>query len=149
MNTKDLTPKQLAAIRIAVAEIDGWERWKCYDGCVWLTMPDSDRCRQTWLAGGMTKTDQPVEQVRDDCPNYPADLNAVHEVEKLLTGPQWDMYTRFIDDIGRCGDKLPWQDINPSRVIDAYLVHANAMDKCFALLITVAPDKLEVIKANP
>lgn len=143
MNTKDLTPKQLAAIRIAVAEIDGWERWKHYDGCVWLTMPDSDRCRQTWLAGGMTKTDQQVEQVRDDCPNYPADLNAVRDVVMKMGIVPKRCIAENLEKV--CEDDLPgdvWGD--------AFAVqNATALQRCIALLMTLAPDKWEAIKANP
>lgn len=121
----NLTPKQIQAIRIAVAEVAGWNfvRLSTYND------------KRPVYAHPTT------EALTTELPNYPADLNAVHEVEMLLTGPQWNEYTRILDDIGRCGGKLPWQDINPSRVIDAYLVHANATDKCIALLMTLAHDK--------
>jgi hypothetical protein len=133
MNASDFTPKQIEAIRIAVAEVAGLTD-------VHETGNEHKRVVMHRASNG-----------RDWCitPDYPADLNAVHEVEKSLTGPQWDAYTHDLDAIGRRGDKVPWREMNPSRVIDAYLVHANATDKCIALLMTLAPDKWEAIKSNP
>jgi len=71
-------------------------------------------------------------------PNFPESLDAVATLEARLTGPEWDRYTDELDRITRKEPTaLPWKDMNPSRVIDAFLVHAKADQKCRALVASL------------
>jgi hypothetical protein len=133
MNASDFTPKQIQAIRIAVAEVAGKTE-------VRETVNDYVRdimCR--------------ANNGRDwsIVPNYPADLNAVHEVEKMLIASDEDGDFRcryhcvvLPDSLGI--DTDVWQHRFMWR-----LISATALQRCIALLMTVTPDKWEAIKANP
>jgi hypothetical protein len=79
-------------------------------------------------------------QQRYEIPNYLNDLNAMHEAEKVLTGKQWDVYCACLDRISRAA--LPaiipcWEEINPSRIIDAFQIHATADQRAEAFLRTL------------
>lgn len=68
--------------RIAIAEACGWKLeptqakggWKLYCGTVATTFWWNETKKPT------------LEQVSHAIPNYPNDLNAMHEAEKMLTG---------------------------------------------------------------
>jgi hypothetical protein len=58
-----------------------------------------------------------------------------------LTPIQWNLYTHYMEVItrGNCPAVMKgWQDINPSRVIDACLVHATADQKAEPFLKAIS-----------
>lgn len=64
-------------LRIAVAEAEGWRRWKRM-GQVWLTKPHDAETERVWLEKGeCTHTTDSVEFLRDDVPDYTTDRNAI------------------------------------------------------------------------
>jgi hypothetical protein len=122
-----LTPEQQQALRIAVAEIAGWKyiQWdKNWRG-------GSIEPKWLWIAPGQLSPLPNLQVV----PNYPADLNAVYEVEMTLgRGLLTEPYLKHLLEI------IPsqlWSDV----------VLASATDRCIALVMTLAPDKWETIKA--
>lgn len=76
--------------------------------------------------------------------NYLHDLNAVHEVEMKLGPVKWNLYTHYLEVVVRDPETEmfksgAWQGINPSRLIDACLVHATARQRCEALIRVINP----------
>lgn len=69
--------------RIAIATLLGWKLWE-FTGTnhdeVWWSDPNG------------------VSKLRDNPPDYLNDLNACHEMEKVLTNDQRDDYMGWIDD---------------------------------------------------
>lgn len=77
-----------------------------------------------------------------DSPNYPSDLNAMHEAERVLDADQCSTFVRLLDkyDDHAC---LFWEceRVNPDRDEIAYeafkLVHATAAQRAEAFLRTL------------
>lgn len=73
-------------IRIAIAESQGWTRYKhkSYEN-------DSD---QPWVPAGFDYDKSPYSLIRDtkELPNYTSDLNAMQEVEKTLRQDEQEIY---------------------------------------------------------
>lgn len=140
----NLTPKQIQALRIAVAEVAGWTLvnpktvaedagtpyWWSAAKRFWPWLPDS--VEVLWAL-------PPNERIFvSPIPNYPEDLNEVHIIQMRLTDDQWDAY---------------WQDLN--QVVEAVKINetyacwqsykriygATALQRSIALLMTLAPDK--------
>lgn len=111
-------------IRVAIAEKLNWVRKESPRG-VWYWYEQGGKF---FPAGA-----KPAYKL----PDFPNDLNACHEFEKSLTAVQWNLYTHFIEVVTR-GDIVSWlpgwMDINPSRLIDACLVHSTARQRCEAFL---------------
>ena len=80
--------------------------------CGWEAMPD-----------GHYHPDNPIGQTR---PDYPNDLNAMHEAEKVLTH---DQHIDYIDWLGLCCDDY-------GHKVWVY-VHATAAERCEAFLRTL------------
>ena len=129
-----LSPRQIEALRIAVAEIAGvkprLEGYNCVspiDGGICMSLEHREDC-QEWLdnlpEGSWAKrhTVQPWYSY----PNYTADLNAVHEVE---TG------------LGSSGKAIQYTMLVYAR----YGVLATALQRCIALVMTSRPEKWEEI----
>ena len=57
-----------------------------------------------------------------DCPDYPTDLNAMHEAEKVLTLPERRKYRKTL--LGHC---------EPASIA----IHANAAQRAEAFLLTI------------
>jgi hypothetical protein len=57
------------------------------------------------------------------CPDYPKDLNAMHEVENLLTPLQWVSYGRHLETL--CDETNTWP------------IHATAAQRAEAFLKTL------------
>ena len=79
-----MTPEQQ---RIAIAEACGWKNVDAGSGRVW----------------GVTTRHKGTPSEFDVCvdvPNYPFDLNAMHDAEKVLTDEQWDTYCYRLDEVG-------------------------------------------------
>lgn len=113
-------------IRIALAEFDGWKRVAPY------------KC-------GNTRVDWPVFEkggmrasiVSNTLPNYPNDLNAVHELEKKLNEVQKTVYGETLVKV----EIVDWgyypgeAEINWNSICD--LLSATASQRCEALLRTL------------
>jgi hypothetical protein len=73
----------------------------------------------------------PVDDGYAPIPNYPADLNAMHEAEKMLAKPsEWMGYISFLE---------PLADSNGA----GFIVHATARQRCIAF-IAVKQQPVEV-----
>ena len=122
-----MTPEQVKALsddelRIRVAELVGWTNVQQSDdavedisniGCGFVgTLPKCDECNKEFLF--------PV-------PDYPYDLNACHEMEEAIKGPDAAIYTSLltIDN--------PWMHI-----VGWNLLHATARQRCEAFVIAMS-----------
>jgi hypothetical protein len=86
-----MSPEQ----RITIAEAHGWKGISpqlLVGYAPWRKEPYSDRVNAC-----------PIDELDciplDPIPDYPFDLNAVHEVEKILTPEQWVSYQTFLDPL--------------------------------------------------
>jgi hypothetical protein len=129
--------------RIAIATFCGWQA---------IELRDSIKSgKKDWLSGLNPKPDEIVKVIDaesgeerapnesdygyETLPDYLHDLNAMHEAEKMLNGEQWNNYGRLVDYFSRSRtSRLPWKEMNPSRVIDAYLIHAEAEHRAGAFV---------------
>jgi hypothetical protein len=123
MNTSEFTPKQLQAIRIAVAEAAGWHHIH-YDG------PE--------LIVGHPRSQRKPDISPVPVPKYTESLDAVHEVENGLPIEKLVRYGHFLRDV------LTWKW--PRKRTSIF---ATALQRCIALLMTLAPDKWKAIKNDP
>jgi hypothetical protein len=83
---------------------------------------------------------EPESMGRDylDVPDYPSDLNAMHEAENLLTDAQSDRYISILDKM----------IVKPKRGICYYVAHATAAQRAEAFLRSLGlwePDVAESI----
>jgi len=79
--------------------------------------------------------DEQVTKHRAPLPDYPHDLNAVHEVEELLTTEQMFVYAlKLRDEILELHDD--WITFTMAQVI-----HATARQRCEALVLCLSHDK--------
>ena len=69
--------------------------------------------------GSLYKTPQGILR---DCPDYPTDLNAMHEAEKVLTLPERRKYRKTL--LGHC---------EPASIA----IHATAAQRAEAFLLTI------------
>jgi hypothetical protein len=113
-------------MRVMVADFVGWKFWPIVG----------------WTPPGTTP---PFTLGSYPClPDYCGSLDAIHEAEKALTGPQWTAYCKAVDRASRNGDnRLPFQSMNPSYVVDAYMIHATAQQKAEAICRVIHPEKYE------
>lgn len=96
------------AQRIAIATACGWT--PCYKGCNGKTwrLPDDSGCVQ-------------------NIPNYLNDLNACHEMEKVLTDAKWTVYREHLRTVVLGGIRLVSEWCKAD-------LHATAARKCEAFL---------------
>ena len=115
MTTQEVQALTDEEIRVKVAELQGWENVHRFNK--WQEGGPAS-CKDGDLVGDFNG------RTRCHLPNYPADLNACHEVEKMLTNEQWPAYSSTL-----------WRITNqaPSN----YECHASARQRCEALLITL------------
>jgi hypothetical protein len=101
-------------MRIAVAEACGWvyhenppSYWKWYHpDCGWASV--------------------------DELPNYPADLNATHEAEKVLDDDHWDRYLENLATVVEARRCYKASEADPRS-----FAHATALQRCEAFLRTL------------
>lgn len=105
------------AQQIAIAEARGWT----YVRSVADRNPDNDR--MSYLAGSLRSNKWDEWEV----PDYPNDLNAMHDAEKMLTDDQLIDYAEWL---GVCFDE------NPSKAC-VVLLRANATQRAEAFLRTI------------
>ena len=100
--------------RIAIAEACGWRRWsKLYPG----------KSEQGWR-----KDNQPFVR---NLPNYPNDLNAMHEAWKTLTPSQKVAFESHLYDVVVGGAEYHRNDDQP------YITNATAAQRARAFLETL------------
>lgn len=108
-----MTPEEQ---RIAIAEACGWGVVETHNGRL---------CGISTIAG----YDIPVE-----IPNYPNDLNAMHEAEGLVvTNPAWHMYLHEVVH-GRNAPEKDWETWSIT-------LHATAAQRAEAFCRTLWPEK--------
>jgi hypothetical protein len=96
--------------RIAIAEACGWKNVDAGSGRVW----------------GVTTRHKGTPSEFDVCvdvPNYPFDLNAMHDAEKVLVSLQWVSYSRRLQTL--CDESVTWP------------IHATASQRAEAFLRTI------------
>lgn len=134
-----LTPEQQQALRIAVAEIAGSKRIARQEG-IMLCHKEHSEGQLKW--GAMEST-APVEFIHDTVPDYPDDLNEVQELMPLLT---YEQAEAFEDSIHTQVKHSEAAVENPPPYGFAR-INASAQQRCIALVMTLAPEKWEAIKA--
>lgn len=119
--------------RIAIAEACGWQRWQSKDGSTVGLYKPSIELASYWAKEGCTLTDKPITPSDLNylkCPNYPSDLNACHEMEKVLDNEQQAIYyhqlCKLTDALGPAGHTFHW-----------YPAVATAPQRCEAFLRTM------------
>lgn len=120
--------------RIALAEWDGWNSYKCGASSVapgkWRLVPPNPK----QLVAELFETRE--EAFVEYTPDYPSDLNAVHELEKKLTEQQRLFYMRkliqdeSVDDAFHVTNGMVWD-----------MTHANAAQRCEALCRMLWPER--------
>lgn len=86
-------------LRIKVAELCGWVRktgnWNYHNTstCTHRQEVGMENAREWWHLPGRHHGSSGTDVLKDDrLPNYPRDLNAMHEAEGGLTDKQYDRY---------------------------------------------------------
>jgi hypothetical protein len=76
----------------------------------------------------------PVKVIRCDVPDYPNDLNAMHEAEKTLTHQEQAVYTqKLMDAVSRSARA---NDGTIVKLIESWFWHATATQRAEAFLRT-------------
>lgn len=116
-----MTPQEQ---RIAIAEFCGWKKY----------IPDHGIESYLFYNPDLGELIQDSYSA-DMLPNYPNDLNAMHEAEKLLSGQQWSDYVVMLE---RNYLSFPiWKEMNPSTAIGIGCVHATSQQRSEAFLRTI------------
>lgn len=113
--------------RVAIAEACGFEHWDAGGtGVVYLRRPTAAQ-REYWLSCGDKVTEKRVTQaLTDEVPDYLNDLNAMHEVEKVLDDGIQDagsLRYKYADQIYRVtvpNNQQPFRATAPQRA-EAFL----------------------------
>jgi hypothetical protein len=130
-----MTPED---IRIAVAESAGW-KWYRHPSANslkhphyrFLALPAAHEFEQSphWMvAADMTEKPCSIEYMEKEfhLPNWPEDLNAVHELEKTLTHNERFQFYKELLSVGN-RDASNGNDVKNS-------IHATALQRCEAYL---------------
>ena len=120
-------------IRIKIAEALGWKQTAGRNGD-YIARPNGTEVWHYDNRGnsyGPTNNWQLLLQ-RKEIPDYPNDLDACHEMEKVLTDEQSEMFADAICRMvcGRTVDAASTYEI-------AYCIHATARQRCEAFLKTL------------
>lgn len=133
----NLTPKQIQALRIAVADMDGWKDVICAMRLLG-TPPE-----------GFSSTHDPAIWSPEDgsclyeLPNYPENLDAVHEVVSGLPDQSRHAYAvTLAGELWKPARTRGWQDYRDTLAVS----EATALQRCIALLRALSPDKWEEIQ---
>lgn len=113
MSIEELSKLSDEELRVRCAELCGYLQWQNKDGTVggWKTEDDDDLL--DWSP-----------------PNYPADLNAMHEAENTMTEEELYSYDDFLLEQNMKSNK---RDGNASD----WLWHATARQRCIAFIATM------------
>ncbi len=104
-----MTPEQITEMRVAIAEKCGFEPSRKGD---WWNTPNGNQVFESEL------------------PNYPADLNAMHEAEKVMTYEQAENYEDSL--VGICGG-----DVSSNLRGQFFIFHATALQRAEAFCRTL------------
>lgn len=124
----NLSPKQLEALRVAVAEIAGAKRIDRPEG---ITLCNAGHAADQ-IKWGALESNAPVEFIFDQVPNYPYSLDATQEIITALNANE-------ISAVAQDLTSICWADGN-------YACFATAPQLCIAIVMTMAPEKWEEIK---
>lgn len=115
------TPDQIAKLRVRMAELDGYSDFGEMD---------------VGLGPCLTAMYHPSQtEMSILCvPNYPEDLNAVHELEKKLTKEQQFTYGKLLMSM------MPKEILAPREWF--YVAHATALQRCIAIDQTLSKDPI-------
>lgn len=136
-----MTPNEM---RIAIAETCGWrvENYgpKGYETLYWrLRDPSGQVVPQTRECTGEAWS---REIFMYFTPNYPADLDAMHEAEKVLTPMQQGAYLSHIREIIHKATVGPNGTI-ATPIIDTWYWHATASQRAEAFCRTLYPERFK------
>jgi hypothetical protein len=109
--------------QVALAEAHGWKwyRWGTHPNApLLLCTPNHDWSKGSFVPA-TRKPDEPFRS--DNLPDYFNDLNAVHELEKVMANEQWPIYAAMFAP----PDDYPW------RLLSRPLLHATAAQRAEAL----------------
>lgn len=112
--------------RIAISEWMGWTNI--------VTIPSG---RILGFKPGAMKNIERDMTSHYDLPNYPHDLNALHEAEKKLTTPQSVAYERELDEVANA------DFVKGESVFVFPTWHATAAQRCEALCRTLWSERFE------
>lgn len=104
-------------LRIKVAELCGWKRREVFEP----SFADPSK-----LVSRGRKWHNPINDLPQRLPDYPNDLNAMHEAEKALTD---DEHSRFSDHLGSIlcdGKYYHWSDGGAMRGFVSATAHQRA-----------------------
>lgn len=119
-------------LKVAVAKLHGWKVRK--DGHLWSLLRP---CRSPVLGSTCAIT---IEDGLAYIPNYPRDLNAMHEAENVFTElKQQDEYNRQLEQIHK-ETRILWKDVT-----GFVTVHSTARQRAeaFVLTLTESPNTEE------
>lgn len=141
---KQPTKEQEQAIRIAVAELEGW-KWSTWDPCIGGT-PHVYMSKDGIFSSKELDDEGKIfmcENWDDGVPDYTRDLNAVREAWVNEIEGNEDYEDAFVDRLmTACGLDAEY---GYSRADVAIFTNATALERCMALLETLAPGKLAEI----
>lgn len=118
-------------IRIAIAETQGFKRWKAANTPIVHLRNPTPETAAYWVSCGDSITDQAINtHLNDKVPNYPEDLDAIHEVEKSLTEDEGTQYFSELETICQ-RDML---ESGSKHWLCFLTLHATALQRCEAYL---------------
>lgn len=120
-------------INIAIAESLGWKvRWQNQGGAPTLENKPAGHCWAVWTNPNGWGLDSNYDPIFP--PNYTSDLNACHELEKMLDDKQLARYAQQI--IGSARRKMNIPD-HESHYPVPFIISATARQRCEAYLRTL------------
>ncbi len=93
------------ALRIFIAEQDGWERWLSSTSNVNLVKPKPGE-REHWQKKGAHRTRKPVTILPLKCPDYPRDLQAISNFIRSQPGEFQQRFQTALERRGKTENKL-------------------------------------------
>ena len=108
---------------IAIAEACGWKRDNKVNEWLRPSRSHIPQFHSSWFG-------------IDQLPNYLSDLNAMHEAEKVLIGPQAILYERMLENMVRAQARTQPGDRYP-RAATICSWHATAAQRAEAFLKTI------------
>jgi hypothetical protein len=113
-------------LRVRIAEACGWAQHMVGDFSYIGWLPPSGEYRKSlWRTYYLEK----------ELPNYPGDLQAMHEAEKTLNATQLHAFNHALDRVIAKDDKD--EHWSPTRTADSYKWHATARQRALAFVATI------------
>lgn len=114
-------------MRIAIAEACGWKRWKSKDGKVRLRKP-TDFMAEYWRSEGCEITADEITEPLPTLmpvPDYPNDLNACREFEKLIYDNERTRMHYFLELAAICDTPIKTVMATARQRAEAFLMTIN------------------------